>query len=185
MSNTATNVSAAKPKVSGGIWRAPIGTTLPTDAVTALNEAFKCLGYVSEDGVTNSNSPESESVKAWGGDEVLTTQTEKKDTYKYKLIECLNLDVMKAVHGSDNVTGTLADGLTVKSNAKEQEDACWVIEMILRGGILQRIVIPDGKISEIGDIVYKDDTPIAYDLTVSAMPDAAGNTAYKYFKSAA
>ena len=43
----AKNVTAAKPKVGGAVWRAPLGTTLPTDAKTALDKAFKSLGYIS------------------------------------------------------------------------------------------------------------------------------------------
>ena len=39
MSN-AQNVTVGKPKVGGAVFRAPLGTELPTDATTALNEAF-------------------------------------------------------------------------------------------------------------------------------------------------
>ena len=31
----AKNVTAAKPKVGGAVWRAPLGTALPTDATVS------------------------------------------------------------------------------------------------------------------------------------------------------
>ena len=91
MSNT-NNVSAGKPKLGGAVHRAPLGTALPTDAKTALTENFKALGYMSEEGLTNANSPTDQSVKAWGGDTVLSTQTEKPDTFQFTMIEALNVE---------------------------------------------------------------------------------------------
>lgn len=178
------NVTAAKPKVGGAMYVAPAGTALPTDATTALAEAFKSLGYISEDGLTNSNSPESEEIKAWGGDIVLTPITGRPDTYSVKLIESLNVEVLKMAYGDDNVTGTLETGITVKANATDLEEHPVVVDMILRNGVLKRICIPSAKVSEIGEIVYTDADASGYELTLSCQPDADGNTHYEYIKGA-
>lgn len=176
----AANVSAAKPKIAGSIYAAPVGTALPKDATTALNSAFNSLGYISEDGIVNSNSPEKETVKAWGGDTVLSTQTAKPDTFKFTLIECMNVEVLRTVYGSSNVSGTLEAGITVKANSEEQPPLAWVIDMILKGGILKRVTIPSASVQEVGDIEYKDTGAIGYETTINAEPDTDGNTHYEY-----
>lgn len=180
MSQTVSNVSNGKPRIGGAIYRAPLGTTLPTDATTELSSSdFAALGYVSDDGLTNTNSPESDTVKAWGGDTVLSMQTEKPDTFQFKLIEVLNVDVLKAVYGDDNVEGTLATGIHVTASSEEVEESAYVIDMVMRNGVLKRICIPDAKLSELGDIVYKDDEAAGYEMTLTAMP-VEGSTHDEY-----
>lgn len=182
MANTAGNVSAGKPALNGAVYRAASGTTLPTDATTALSADFKCLGYCGEDGLVNSNSPSSTDIKAWGGDTVLSIQEEKTDTFQVTLIEALNADVLKAVYGSTNVSGTLSTGVTITANAKEAEEGVWAVDMLLNSSTVKRIVIPKGKITEIGDITYSDSDPIGYEVTITALPDTSGNTHYEYIK---
>ena len=180
--STVTNVSVGKPKIGGAIFRAPLGTTLPTDAVTALDNAFVEMGYVSEDGVTNSNSPESDTVRAWGGDVVLTLMEGREDTFQFALIEAKNVEVLKAVFGEDNVSGTLTTGISIQNTNEDLDDCVWVIDMILRDNTVKRVVIPDGKVSEVGDITYSDSDAIGYEITLSAMPDEDGVLHYEYIK---
>lgn len=185
MANVADNVTAGKPSTSGAIWAAIAGSaTLPDDTVDALT-GFSCLGYCSEDGVTNSTDLETESVKAWGGDIVLTTQTSKEDKFKFKLIEALNADVLKLVFGSGNVSGALSTGLTVNANSKDLDEMSIVIDMILRDSTAKRIVIPNCKVTEISEITYSDSDAVGYEVTMSCTPDATGNTHYEYLKASA
>ena len=180
MGNTANYVSAGKPKKTGAIWAAPKGTAIPTSTSEALNEAFKCLGYCSDAGVTNSTSLESNKIKAWGGDTVLVILSSKEDSYKYTLIEVKNIDVLKFVYGSGNVTGTLATGLVVTANSDQPEEVSLVIDMIMSDNTAKRIVIPTATISDVGDITYSDGDAIGYETTVDCIPDASGNTHYEY-----
>ena len=184
MDNTATNVTTGKPKTGGAIFYAPTGSTLPTDAVTALDAAFVSLGYISEDGLSNENGPESDEINAWGGDVVYSYQTSRSDTFSFKMIEALNPDVLKVVYGDANVTGDLATGLAVKANSDDLDEHAWVVEMVLRGGVVKRVVIPNGKVTEIAEITYADNEAVGYEVTISATPDASGNTHYEYLKSA-
>ena len=180
MANNARYVTAGQPKTGGAAWRAPLGTKLPTSATEELDPAFKCLGFISEDGVTNSNSPATESVKAWGGDEVLHYQTGKPDTFKYTMIEALNVEVLKAVYGDANVTGTLETGIAVKANSKPQKACCWVFDMIFKGDVAKRLVVPCAPVTAVEDIVYKGTGAVGYGTTISAQPDGDGNTHYDY-----
>ena len=184
MAQTASNVSAGKPGVSGAIYFATTGSTLPVSASEALDTAFTSLGYISEDGLVNSNSPETSSIKAWGGDTVLTLQDSKDDTFSFTLIEALNENVLAAVYGASNVTGVLSTGITVTANSDAQSEYSWVIDMVLRDDAVKRIVIPAASITEIGDITYSDSDAIGYELTITATPDSDGNTHYEYIVSA-
>ena len=157
----AKNVSAAKPKIGGSVFVAPLGTKLPEDAKSELDTKFNSLGYCSDDGVSNNNSPETDTQKAWGGAVVLNLFSGKEDTFKLKLIE------------SDT-------GLTIKAKNEEPEQFSWVIDMILKGKILKRLVIPCAGITEIGEIKYSDSDAIGYEITFSGVPDETETSHYDY-----
>lgn len=176
--NNPENVTVGKPKASGAVFVAPKGTALPTDASTALPEAFVNIGYISEDGVTNEIETDSEEIKAWGGDTVLTVQTSRSENFTFTAIET-NEQTLKLAFGDENVTVN-DNGFAVVHNGADREEHVFAIETLMGGGRVKRQVIPRGKVSEVGEIVYKDDEALGYEYTVAAQIDENGNTAYEY-----
>lgn len=183
--NDASNVTTGKPKVGGALFYDATTATLPTTADGALGSSFKCLGYCSDDGLVNTLSLDADNIKAWGGDVVLDAGKGETDQFKVTLIEVMDVDVLKIVHGSANVSGTLSTGISVNVNSNDRDYYAYVVDMVYKGGVLKRIVIPKGKVTDIGEITYKDDDAVGYAITISAFPDDSGNTHYEYTKAPA
>ncbi|MCQ2087968.1 MAG: phage tail protein [Bacilli bacterium] len=179
--NNSANVTAGKPAIGGAIYQMAVNETLPTDTTTDVTSET-CLGYISQDGITNSNTPANTNVKAWGGNTVLSIAGDKTDTFQFKLLEVLNVDVLKTVFGKDNVTGTLSSGITINVNSKDLDEYAYIIDMLLRDGVAKRVVIPNAKVITIAPVKYSDTEPVGYDVTIEAYPDADGNTHYEYIK---
>ena len=185
MGNTATNVTTGKPNIAGAVYTAAIGTSLPTDATTALDPAaWTCLGYVSEDGLSNNNELTVEAIKAWGGNIVYRSLTEMNDEFKLALIETENIDVLKTVYGENNVTVDADDNASINVVGEDPIERAWVFELALRGGRAKRIVIPDGAITSRDEITYNDSDAVAYGITISAYPDASSMTHKEYLEAA-
>ena len=54
--------------------------------------------------------PKERTSRLGGGDTVMNVTTAKPDTFAYTLIEAMNVDVLKEVYGTANVTGDLTNG---------------------------------------------------------------------------
>lgn len=179
--NTATNVTAGKPMIGGAIFKFATNATLPSSIDDSIDDGI-CLGYISQDGITNANTPSSTSIKAFGGDTVLSIEGDKVDTFQFKLIEALNIDVLKTVFGAANVTGDLESGVKIEVNNKALDENAYVIDMMLRNNARKRIVISRAKVITVAPVKYTDSDAIGYDVTIEAYGDANGNTHVEYIK---
>lgn len=184
MTNTTSNVIAGAPLLTGAAFAAPKGTALPTDETTALNAAFNSLGYVSEDGLTEAMERSTENILDWGGRTVKVVQTEFASTITLTMIEGLNAEVLKAVYGDSQVTTTAATAVAgtkhaVAVTSDPLAHKSWVFE-IKDGDARMRLVVPDGQITETGEITYTQSSVVGYEVTITAFPDSSGNFIYKY-----
>lgn len=171
MATTAANVRVG---VTGGAYHAPLATAVPTDATAALNVAFTEVGYIGEDGITQAVSADVTDIKAWqNGDVVRKVQTSHDVTFQFSMLET-NAESLKVYYNDADATITAAE-ITGAQSGHET----WVLEVV-DGNDTIRIVIPDGQVTERGDVVYKTDEAIAYDVTITAYPDSSEVKAYLY-----
>lgn len=181
--NDSTMVSLGKFKVGGYAYWAPAGTTLPTNASTALSSAFKLLGYLSEDGLTNTTDTDTTEIKDANGTTVMKVITSYAESYQFALLEVLRAEAAKMRYNTGAVTGT-DKSMTIKHQMPSDEDFVLVFEIAMSGDVKDRLVIGNGTRAEFGDRqVHAGDAQV-YDVTVSANDMGNGVTAIEYIGKA-
>lgn len=151
---------------------APTGSTAPTDSTTALNAAFKDLGFISEDGLTEAVNQSTNEVKAWDGTVVRKVLTGAEKTFKIKFLES-NGNVLDLYYSKP--TNAVVGGkttLTVKPILSRDLRA-FVFD-VLDGTKHKRIWIPNGEVTDRGEISYKNGEASSYEVTITAYPDSNG-----------
>nr|DAQ46790.1 MAG TPA: tail protein [Caudoviricetes sp.] len=179
--NNQANVSAGKGVKGGYIFSAPVGTTLPTDIKTKLDQAFKCLGFISEDGYVETVDEDSDDIVDMNGDIMDSTNSNRVESAQFTLAE-IKAETLKRMYGAANVTD--ADGIiTVKHNAESHDAFSYILELVLKNGRRWRKVVPQGKSSELDDLTVASSELCQRALTIKYMTDEHGNTCYDYYES--
>ncbi|MEU0992008.1 hypothetical protein [Streptomyces sp. NPDC005953] len=152
-------------------YAAPVGSTAPTDTITAWAAAWKAAGLLSEDGASESRDQDSTDHYAWGGILVRTTRSKHKRQLKVTCLED-NLVVFGLVNpGSTAVTAT---GTTTRSIKVPTADPRAFGLELRDGGITKRRVIQKGEVDEVGEVSLSDSELTAYELTITIYPAADG-----------
>lgn len=175
--NQTGNVSVGKGSEGAYAWAAPYGTALPTDNTTTLNAAFNVLGFISEDGITFSDSFDSTTHSDMNGDTIAssTGAVEKTAAFTWVELKKATLDLM---YGSANVVDE--DGV-IEYTDKGPDQTLWsiVFDFVLGGSRKWRVVVPQCKLSEIGDMVVNYQELIGRETTMGVLYDSAVGGYYK------
>ena len=166
----ALDSSLVRVAVTGSVSVGPTATAAPTDASTALAVGFLDLGYVGEDGVTEARDRTTNDIKAWqNGANVRTVVTDATLTYSFTLIET-NERTLEAFYGASAVAGTPPASSIVIDPSSTGGRKSFVLDVV-DGSDLRRIYIPQGEITEVGEVVYSNGEPIGYPITITAYDD--------------
>lgn len=168
--------------LSGGVLRAPIDTPAPADPSAAWGAGWVNLGFISEDGVTEAYDDDTETIRSWqGGQTVRSMITGTTATFGFTCIET-NIEVLRAYHKGSEIVST-ADLATINVGGATADQTAWGFD-ILDGDDHIRIIVGRGEVTERGEITYRSNEAIGYQLTITAYPDADGLTAVKLSNAA-
>ena len=179
-SNNVSNVSGTKGVKGGYIFAAPTGTTLPTDITTAKDGAFKCLGFISEDGYVETLDTDTEDLSDMNGDLMASIQTSRVESAQFTLAE-IKQGTLEFMYGKDNVTISDDGSIAVKHNGNADDEYSLVLELVLKNNRRWRKVVPIVKLTELDDLTLAVGELAARASTVKYLTDESGNTCYDYF----
>ena len=179
--NNQANVSAGKGVKGGYIFSAPVGTALPTDIKSKLDPAFKCLGFISEDGYAEDIDEDSDDIVDMNGDVMDSTNGSRVESAQFTLAE-IKADTLKRQYGEKNVTDENGV-ICVKHNSDSHDTFSYVLELVLKNGRRWRKVVPAGKSSELDSLNIAGSELCQRALTMKYLTDDAGNTCYDYYES--
>lgn len=185
-SNTDVRVGAPDQKITGAIKRAPLGTAIPTLASikksgVTINSAFAGDEYVSEDGLTLSPNMSTADVKDWSGATVRKLLDSFDGQLSWTMIST-NKNALGIAFGDANVTFVTAStdhgGQTMAAlGAYLPEEQAWVF-LMKDGDARVVIAVPDGQITNVGEVSFKSNEAIAWPVTLSCYPDSDGKSIY-------
>jgi hypothetical protein len=178
---------APSPRTSGSVMWAPTTVTLPTTSYVALVggvSGFNDLGYVDENGLKQKEDRVNTDVFVWGGDLVGTLQDKYSRTMTFRLMQFNNQNTQAASHGLSNVTFTAAtttngNEIAVQLNAKLLDTRSWVFDGLYQSQ-LARVVIPIGRVVQLGEVDMTHKMYSTLECTLKAYPDAVKNHGYMY-----
>lgn len=179
-------VGAPDQKVTGAIKHAPLGTAIPTladitKAAVAINQAFEGDEYVSEDGLTLAPSMSTTEIKDWSGATVRKVLESFDGTLSWTMIST-NKGALSIAFGKDHVTSVTAStahGEQVQAalGAYLPEEQAWVF-LMKDGDARIVIAVPDGQITEVGEVTFASNAAVGWAVTLSCYPDSSGNSIY-------
>ena len=184
--NSDVRVGAPDQKVTGAIKHAPLGTTIPTladitKAAVSYNQAFEGDEYVSEDGLTLAPNISTADIKDWSGAVVRKLLESFDGTLSWTMIST-NKNALSIAFGKEHVTAVTAstshgNQVMAALGAYLPEEQTWLF-LMKDGDARIVIAVPDGQITNVGEVVFKNNVAVGWAVTLSCYPDSSGNCIY-------
>jgi hypothetical protein len=185
MTTPAGDSDLARLGVTGAVMLADVGATLPV-GLAAWGTDFASLGWISDAGLKESLNESSTSFIPWQSNSPIRTEVTKETiTFVFTCWETSfsTISLYYRKHADDMTsvgTGATAAIQFDQGGKPKQDTRCFGFDII--DGIYQRrFITPLAEISDRGDITYKGDTMVGYELTLTAYEGSEGYSIRRMF----
>lgn len=173
------NEEAVRVGVTGTVWMAPTGSTLPDDVTTPLDAAFESVGFISEDALVESLSITKELLRAWQRPIGLRTlTTEVSWTFQFGMLETSPL-VLDLYYGGAETTVDTGVAATAILAWPTSERKAMVIE-IEDGDVITRYAIPVVEIGEREEVNHTNTEGTIWGVTVNVLGSSLDEMGLRY-----
>lgn len=181
------NIVLPSPKslrIIGGIYTVPLNST-PPDATAefTIPATATRLGFIADDGLSETEDRPTKSIYAWGSDQVAEPQETYSISLKFKLYEFLNPEVAKVAYGAENVeieaaTATHGRRLSIMQTSDVLDNHGWILDTFSPGGKRILKFYPLGRIIKRAEQKWSHKDVLAHDCEVKMFPDTNGKFSY-------
>ncbi|MFD9949685.1 hypothetical protein ACFWYW_55635 [Nonomuraea sp. NPDC059023] len=167
----ALDAAKVRVAVTGAVYAGPTSATAPTSATSSVPAAYNDMGYISEDGVTEAYDEDTQDIQAWqGGAIVRTLISSSKATLQFTMIES-KASTLELFHKGSTMESLGVNGYKIDVKTPNVVRKKFILD-VLDGDKHIRIYVPDGEVTERGEITYVNDDTISYNVTVTCYPVA-------------
>jgi hypothetical protein len=175
------NADLARLGVTGALRVAPLGTVAPT-AMETWPTGWADLGYISDNGITESRDEDQEQFIPWQSYSPIRVETTRSvETFQTTLWES-NFQTVSLYYGKGagdmTTSGNVVSFTTgVKPNRQLRAFGIDVIDGVYK----RRLIAPYAEVTARGDLVYVSNSLIGYEVTITAYPGSDGIAVKRMF----
>lgn len=159
----------------GAVYIAPTGTTMPTDATTALDAAFLDLGYISEDGVTLSPNTSTDGIAAWQSLAFVRTVVSEQDVQlAFEMMQWNENTLVLAFGGGVYTAGVAPEWEFDLPTPDEISEYACVVEALDPNGSIYRMAFERVQLESTGDIDFARTNNAGLPTTLRALAGTGG-----------
>ena len=164
---------------TGAFWKAPTGTTLPTDSTTSWANGFVNLGYAT-DGFKASPNFSTTVIRGWQSKQPLRNITTEFDyKFSFELLQS-NKETVALAWGGATITAGTAGAYSLTLPTDPTAEFALGIDWS-DGTTNQRIVIPRASLTSLPEVTFTKEDAVKYMFDIIALVPADGSSPVKIY----